>query len=81
MWTRPGYLRWKRYVRVAIPSAAILLPAALFFSVLSPHATDANGFIYLLMRAQWSWRLDYWLWEWTIAEHFSGLIGRTEVRA
>jgi hypothetical protein len=38
---------WKRYVRSSIPSAAILLPAAYFFSVLSPHATEPNGFIYL----------------------------------
>ncbi len=38
---------WKRYVRFAIPSAAIFLPAAFFFSVLSPHATAPNGFIYL----------------------------------
>lgn len=38
---------WKRYVRSAIPSAAILLPAAFFFSVLSPHATAPNGFINL----------------------------------
>ena len=38
---------WKRYVRLAIPSAAIFLPAAFFFSVLSPHATAPNGFIYL----------------------------------
>jgi hypothetical protein len=38
---------WKRYVRSSIPSAAILLPAAFFFSVLSPAATQPNGFIYL----------------------------------
>src|SRR5262245_22109417 len=38
---------WKQYVRVSIPTAAILLPAAFFFSVLSPHATAPNGFIYL----------------------------------
>jgi len=38
---------WKRYVRSSIPSAAILLPAAFFFSVLSPNATAPNGFIYL----------------------------------
>jgi hypothetical protein len=38
---------WKRYVRVSIPSAAIFLPAAFFFSVLSPQATAPNGFIYL----------------------------------
>jgi len=38
---------WKRYVRASFPSAAIFLPAAFFFSVLSPHATEPNGFIYL----------------------------------
>src|SRR5207249_9745461 len=38
---------WKRYVRSSIPSAAILLPAAFFFSVLSPNAAAPNGFIYL----------------------------------
>ncbi len=38
---------WKRYVRSSIPAAAILLPAAFFFSVLSPHATAPNSFIYL----------------------------------
>jgi len=38
---------WKNYVRSAIPGAAILLPAAFFFSVLSPEATRPNGFIYL----------------------------------
>ena len=38
---------WKRYVRSSTPSAAIFLPSAFFFSVLSPHATAPNGFIYL----------------------------------
>jgi len=38
---------WKRYIRSSIPSAAILLPASFFLSVLSPHATTPNGFIYL----------------------------------
>jgi hypothetical protein len=38
---------WKGYVRISIPLAAILLPAAFFFSVLSPHATAAGGFIHL----------------------------------
>jgi hypothetical protein len=38
---------WKRVVRSFIPLAAIFLPAAFFFSVLSPTATEANGFIYL----------------------------------
>ena len=34
-------------MRSAIPSAAILLPAAFFFSVLSPDATQPNGLINL----------------------------------
>jgi len=37
----------KWYVRLAIPSAALFLPAAFFFSVLSPEATAPNGFITL----------------------------------
>lgn len=37
----------KRLVRSSIPSAAILLPAAFFLSVLTPEATQPNGFIYL----------------------------------
>jgi hypothetical protein len=39
--------RMKAFVRFAIPSAAIFLPAAFFFSVLSPDATTPNGFIRL----------------------------------
>lgn len=39
--------KWKRYVRASIPSTAILLPAAFFFSVISRDATRPNGFIYL----------------------------------
>src|SRR6266478_6175789 len=35
---------WKRYVRSPIPSAAIFLPAAFFFSVLSPHASAPMAF-------------------------------------
>ena len=38
---------WKQFVRSAIPSAAIFLPAGFFFSVLSPKATEPNAFIYL----------------------------------
>jgi hypothetical protein len=38
---------WKRFVRMAIPSAATFLPAAFFFSVLSPRATEPNGLINL----------------------------------
>jgi hypothetical protein len=37
----------KSLVRSAIPSAAILLPIAFFFSVLTPEATEPNGLIYL----------------------------------
>jgi hypothetical protein len=37
--------RW--FARHAIPSAAILLPAAFFLSVLSPDATEPNAMIYL----------------------------------
>ena len=39
--------KWQTIVRVFIPSSAILLPAAFFFSVLSPQATKPNDFIYL----------------------------------
>jgi hypothetical protein len=39
--------RLKRVVRSAIPSSAILLPAAFFLSVLSPDATRPNQLIYL----------------------------------
>jgi hypothetical protein len=38
-------LKW--LVRLAIPSAAILVPAAFFLSVLSPEATEPNGLIAL----------------------------------
>jgi hypothetical protein len=38
---------WKRVVKVFIPSAAIFLPAAFFFLVLSTDATKPNGFINL----------------------------------
>jgi len=37
---------WKWVVRSFIPSAAIFLPAAFFFSVLSPRASQPNAFIY-----------------------------------
>jgi len=37
----------KAFVRSAIPSAAIFLPAAFFLSVLSPDATKPNGLINL----------------------------------
>lgn len=39
--------RQKRFVRVALPSTAILLPTAFFLSVLSPDATEPNAIIYL----------------------------------
>lgn len=38
-------LKW--FVRSVIPLSAIFLPAAFFLSVLSPTATEPNGFIYL----------------------------------
>jgi hypothetical protein len=38
---------WRRVARYAAPAAAILLPAAFFFSVLTPDATEPNGLIYL----------------------------------
>ncbi|HYT06495.1 MAG TPA: hypothetical protein VEL77_02500 [Rugosimonospora sp.] len=38
---------WKWVVRSFIPSAAIFLPAAFFFSVLSPRASQPNAFIYM----------------------------------
>jgi hypothetical protein len=37
----------KVFVRTAVPLSAIFLPAAFFFSVWSPSATQPNGFIYL----------------------------------
>lgn len=37
----------KRFVRSSIPLSAIFLPAAFFFSMLSPSATEPNAFIYL----------------------------------
>jgi hypothetical protein len=37
----------KTLVRHTIPAAAILLPVALFLSVLSPDATEPNAMIYL----------------------------------
>jgi hypothetical protein len=39
--------KWKRLVTIFIPTSAILLPAAFFFSVLKPDATEPNGFINL----------------------------------
>jgi hypothetical protein len=39
--------RSRSVARHAIPASAILLPAAFFFSVLSPDATQPNGVIYL----------------------------------
>ena len=37
--------RW--FVRLALPSAAVLLPIAFFLSVLSPDATEPNALVYL----------------------------------
>jgi hypothetical protein len=39
------HLKW--FVRLSIPSAAIFLPVAFFLSVLTPDATEPNGFINL----------------------------------
>jgi hypothetical protein len=39
--------RGKQLVRLAAPAAAILMPAAFFLSVLSPHARQPNGLIYV----------------------------------
>jgi hypothetical protein len=39
--------RLRRFVRYAIPGAAILLPVAFFLSVLQPDATEPNALIYL----------------------------------
>ena len=37
----------RRFIRLSVPSAAIVLPAAFFLSVLSPEAQKPNGLIYL----------------------------------
>ena len=37
----------KLFVRYAAPAAAILIPCAFFFSVLTPSTTRPNGWIYL----------------------------------
>jgi hypothetical protein len=39
--------RLKMFVRLAAPSAAILMPLAFFLSVLKPDATEPNGLITL----------------------------------
>jgi len=39
--------KMKSLVRTFIPSAAVLLPLAFFFSVLDPEATEPNAMIYL----------------------------------
>jgi hypothetical protein len=39
--------RARRFVRSAVPAAAVLLPVAFFTSVLSPQATQPNALIYL----------------------------------
>jgi hypothetical protein len=39
--------RLKWFVRLSLPSAAILIPAAFFLSVLRPDATEPNGFVVL----------------------------------
>lgn len=37
----------RSFARVAVPAAAILIPAAFFLSVLSPTATEPNALIWL----------------------------------
>ncbi len=37
----------RRFVRLSVPSSAILLPAAFFLSVLSPDAREPNALIHL----------------------------------
>ena len=39
--------RWKHLVKLGVPLSVILLPAAFFYSVLSPDATKPNAIIYL----------------------------------
>ena len=39
--------RAKTFVRISVPMSAILLPAAFFFSVLTPDATKPNAMIHL----------------------------------
>jgi hypothetical protein len=39
--------RMKQLVRTTIPSSAIFLPVAFFFSVLTPDSTEPNAVIYL----------------------------------
>jgi hypothetical protein len=50
---------WKNIVRAFIPSAAILMPAGFFFSVLKPDATEPNAFIYLTISVQYYWQLEF----------------------
>ena len=38
---------WRWFARLSAPVAAICLPVAYFFSVLTPDATEPNGLIYL----------------------------------
>lgn len=38
---------WRWVARLGAPVAAILIPAGFFLSVVTPTATEANGFIYL----------------------------------
>jgi hypothetical protein len=48
-------MRW--LVRLSLPIAAILLPAAFFLSVLSPKATEPNALVYLAYvgGSHWQW--------------------------
>jgi len=49
----PEGMRW--LVRLSLPVAAILTPAAFFLSVLSPEVTEPNALIYIayLGGARW----------------------------
>lgn len=40
-------LKMKIFVQTSVPLAAILLPIAFFFSVLTPDAVEPNGIIYI----------------------------------
>ena len=52
--TLPKGMRW--LVRLSLPAAAILLPAAFFLSVVSPNATEPNALIYLAPVGGSRWR-------------------------
>jgi len=49
-------------VRLSLPAAAILLPAAFCLSVLSPEAREPNALIYLAYIGGSCWRWGSWSW-------------------